>query len=79
MALKIICDGCGEQLEDKEVMVRGLVIQRQYCEGCAGVADTFSATRDEVHTGLAKRWAMDIKKLHARFTKDHPDFTLPDA
>jgi formylmethanofuran dehydrogenase subunit B len=79
MALKVICDGCGQPLEDGEVTVHGLVISRQYCGNCAATAEQFSSDRDALHTAVTKKWDDGFKKLIKDFSKANPDFILPDV
>jgi hypothetical protein len=79
MALKVICDGCATPLETPDVIVRGIVVARQYCAGCADVADKFAEDRDKVHTAVAKKWNEDMAKKISAFVKANPDFALPDV
>lgn len=80
MAASFTCDGCGNQVDVPTVL--GHVIKRDYCEGCATLAEKFLALEEALRNEtrekfMAKRATLigDLYKLKGVAQS----FKLPDV
>lgn len=74
MAVQYICDGCNAPVENPVKV--GKVVQREYCETCAKVADDFVTTEERIRKETQAAFAKERNDLIATYAKD--GFKLPD-
>ena len=81
MPIRIECDGgCGATCSDEsEFVVMGHFAKCYYCEDCAKSVTAFNEARDVLHTDIAGKWQAGLKKLKAKWAKEHSGGSLPDG
>lgn len=69
MAVKIVCDSCEKAVDEKDVCVRGVALERQYCPACVEQIDEMLGEVDGLHDSLAARWREDLEEIHSKYSK----------
>jgi len=64
MAITAECDRCHETIKG-EVLRRGYVVRREYCEVCVEEIDVMLSEIDELHDNMAAQWDKKIAKIRA--------------
>jgi hypothetical protein len=73
MATQTICDGCGKAGAPHRL---GLVVQRDYCDGCATAAQAYSDSIDAHHTRLTAAFCsqvLSVRKTYLETLRALPD------
>ena len=78
MAVRIVCDGCGEDIQEGKSHELGIVRKGEYCDLCSNDVLRFVAARNELHTAIAEEWMHRLDALRDGFYKTHPNGRLPD-
>lgn len=73
------CAGCNNAYPESNLLKRGLVRSRLYCETCVVEIDILLHIRDAVHTEAARNLEEDLLHEVKTFQKQFPKFGLPDA
>ena len=75
MSVSYHCDGCGVAVENPAIV--GKVVQRDYCETCAGRANRFVDAEEALRRETQQAFAQSRAKLIADCSEGN--FKLPDV
>lgn len=75
MTSAVICDGCHGVVQGEPTKL-GHIIQNDYCEKCAPLAQDYLDSIDRLHDMVAEKYeigSVDIKNVYRKKLKSIPD------
>jgi len=79
MAIKLVCDYTGQNLDTEDATMMGSVHQRHYSEAGVEAVKAYEKKRDELHDSIQKQWTFGMATLRTEFYRAAPKGAqLPD-